>query len=433
MAEICLLDIKLEYFRDGVTDFSYASGLSLLGFESVIWRPSDLFLSYYDEFTLEQYGYPILDISVSRKLHRDIERRKKEMLALLEKGRTIFIIAPKPDICLVSSSNQEGFNEVSIADTLPIGVNFEHTEGSNLEFKGDEPFKSFFETNKNHMKYYASIHLPEGKPFLYIKDSDAVVGTYTNFLNGKLVFIPDYIDSYVAEDEFIKSILQLNEDFKKDLEIEKLPEWSQNYILPNELEEIVRLFDIQQQIESLMSRSDKQKELIKTIETYKVLFTGTGKPLEQIVGKVLVELGFEVTEGLPGRDDLILRYNDKVAVVEVKGVGKSAAEKHAAQLEKWVSGYIEKFGVNPKGMLIVNSFCNLPLHERVEDTFPNQMLSYSERRDHALISTLQLLGAYLDVKKNPDIKEKIIEDLFSTNGKYESYTNWLEFIDHTGS
>ena len=57
-------------------------------------------------------------------------------------------------------------------------------------------------------------------------------------------------------------------------------------------------------------------------------------------------------EVLPDRDDLILQYNDRIAVVEIKGVlRKSAAERHAAQLEKWVSSYFSDKGIRPKGIL----------------------------------------------------------------------------------
>ncbi|MGE7614730.1 hypothetical protein [Paenibacillus sp. NPDC101420] len=438
-----MLDIEFGFYWNGVKEYSYESGLSLLGNEIVIWNPNILFSNYTDEYASTNNGYPVLDHSYSAKLYRDIERRKKEMLLLLEKGKNIFIIVPKPDMRFVpSSSSSKILDPLNIVDAMPVWAEFEHAEGYNLEFRGDELFKSFFESNKEHMKYYASVYIPEGRPFLYIKDTDLVVGTYIDYLQGKVVFIPNIIDSYgsqrnkdsaLNEEEFINSIKKLNDDLKKNSKADDLPEWSQYYTLPNELEEKQKISEFQAQIDLLVFRCEEQTKLIKKLEEYKVLFTGTGKPLEQIVKKVFIELGFEVTEGLPGRDDLILKYNDKVAVVEVKGVSKSAAEKHAAQLEKWVSGYIEKFGVNPKGMLIVNSYCNLPLHERVEDTFPNQMLSYSERRDHALINTLQLLGAYLDVQKNPDRKERIIEDLFSTNGKYESYTKWLEFLEHTES
>lgn len=305
---------------------------------------------------------------------------------------------------------------------------------------GGGPFKDFIESNKKTMRYNSYFSKSMGSPYLFIKGTEKVVGTCFDSLNGKIVFIPNVLDAEVevsddermqAEEVFIESIVKLDSALKSKVESEILPEWSNNYLLPDEHEEKGKLMELQKQIELLESRIIDQRQAIKDIEEYKILFTGTGTPLEQIIKKIFIELGFEATEGLPGRDDLILKYMDKVAVVEVKGVTKSAAEKHAAQLEKWVSGYIEKYGVSPKGMLIVNSFCNLPLTERVEETFPHQMLSYSEKREHVLLNTLQLLGAFIDIRKKPEIKESVIEDLFSTNGTYNSYNNWFEFLDHT--
>ena len=81
-------------------------------------------------------------------------------------------------------------------------------------------------------------------------------------------------------------------------------------------------------------------------------------------------------EAEKGRSDKIAKYGEVAIVAEIKGVTKSAAEKHAAQLEKWVAQYFEENEVSPKGMLIVNGFCDMPLNERLEDVFPQQMLKY---------------------------------------------------------
>jgi len=61
---------------------------------------------------------------------------------------------------------------------------------------------------------------------------------------------------------------------------------------------------------------------------------------------------------------LILDYKGKIAVVEVKGLGKSAAENNAAQLEKWVSEYYLTKGIKPKGILIVNAYKDVPFKEQ---------------------------------------------------------------------
>ena len=129
-----------------------------------------------------------------------------------------------------------------------------------------------------------------------------------------------------------------------------------------------------------------------------------------------------------GRSDIIAKYKDIDIVAEIKGVSKSAAEKHAAQLEKWVSQFIEENGKEPKALLIVNGFCEIPVQERHESVFPNQMLSYSTVRNHILISTTQLLCLYIDIKLNNSCLEEKIEELLSTVGVYKKYENINEFL-----
>jgi len=91
------------------------------------------------------------------------------------------------------------------------------------------------------------------------------------------------------------------------------------------------------------------------------LFVGTGRPLELEVKAALEALGATVTEPAPNRDDWLAEFPGVDAVVEVEGVEKSGAEKHAAQLEKWVAGRFEKTGNAPKGILVVNAWRDVPL------------------------------------------------------------------------
>jgi hypothetical protein len=158
------------------------------------------------------------------------------------------------------------------------------------------------------------------------------------------------------------------------------------------------------------------------------LFTGTGRSLELAVRRALEALGFDVSEGAPGRDDLVAQYGGRVAVLEVKGTSKSAGEYQAAQLEKWVSDYYFTQQVRPKGILVVNAFRELPLRERTEAAFPNQMLEYSERREHCLLTGLQLLGAVLAVEQDSSRRDQMIESLFATNGVYPGFQDWSAFL-----
>lgn len=69
-----------------------------------------------------------------------------------------------------------------------------------------------------------------------------------------------------------------------------------------------------------------------TLDMRDQLYLGSGRTLELQVKEVLELLGGKVTEPEPNRDDWRVDFNGQQAAVEIKGVSKSAAEKHAAQL-----------------------------------------------------------------------------------------------------
>ena len=143
------------------------------------------------------------------------------------------------------------------------------------------------------------------------------------------------------------------------------------------------------------------------------------------------EIGFALHEAEVGRSDVVASYDDTDIVAEIKGVTKSAAEKHAAQLEKWVAQFLEENEHSPKAILFVNGYCDTPLAERTEEVFPDQMLRYSEARGHALVTTTQLLCLYIEIKNNPACAKERIKELLSCVGRYpryKDYENYLQLI-----
>ena len=79
-------------------------------------------------------------------------------------------------------------------------------------------------------------------------------------------------------------------------------------------------------------------------------------------------------------------------------------------------------------LLIVNGYNTLPLDQRTEEVFPDQMLKYSTSREQTLITTTQLLCLFVEIQEHPDCKEERIQELLSTTGRYNRYTDYSEFI-----
>ena len=140
-------------------------------------------------------------------------------------------------------------------------------------------------------------------------------------------------------------------------------------------------------------------------------------------------LGGAVDEPLRGRDDWIVRFPEGTAVMEVKGVRHSAAERDAAQLEKWVSQRLLDTGVVAKGILAVNAWRDLPLDQRTKPAFPDQMRPYSVDRKHCLVTGIQLLGILLTIRSQAQ-KLACRKMLLSTSGVVKGLDDWGSYLEH---
>ena len=56
------------------------------------------------------------------------------------------------------------------------------------------------------------------------------------------------------------------------------------------------------------------------------------------------------------------------------------------------------------------------------------MLKYCMARGHALISTIQLLCLFIDIKNNPSCKKERIKELLETEGIYNRYINLDDYL-----
>lgn len=448
MQDMRILSIGVGLPRTLVDHTQFNSTVSFLDYDVVICDIGNALAFYNRAFLHQTYmGYPSLDDDSSVRLREDIKRRRTEMEELLKLGRFLIIVTPPPILCYVATGETRtsgtGRNarvtrivtEADLLNSLPVHISTIAAQGQQIEFRGGEPFRAFWEKVKDYLAYEAYFQNPVGQPLLFVKDTEKVVGSYSQIAKGHLLFVPSLqamsdAKYKAASKSFLESLLTLFDSLKESTGDFQLPGWTSEYLLPDEEGERNQLQNLEGDLAALLARITEQKDTVAKLEQYKILFCGSGRALEVQVKRVLEEIGFEVGEGGLGRDDLILKYGDQVAVAEVKGVTKSAAEKHAAQLEKWVSEYYSANEIQPKGILIVNSFKDKPLPER-GDAFPHQMRGYSERREHCLVTSLQLLGLYYDIQNNPERKDELIQSLLGTEGVYEKYNEWNTFLTTT--
>lgn len=394
---------------NSVRQINFSSQVSFLEFDVLLIDLLDVVNEYRVKEKLKQYSTDWTNVDDLPLFLRDVRRRRNEIDEFLSLGRTIFVYTPPPIkfFRMTSAATHESYDlRKELLPKYPI-TNI--GRGDSIELVSNSFIKPLFTKYEGDWRYVSSYKQEFGIPLLKIKGTNSFLSGCIKVGKGNIVFIPKYMRMAYDNKEFLDDLINIvgNIDERSDQSpIITMPKWSLSTELPGESEiqqEITeknkKLEELKYEIQALESQSESLKAL-------KILFTGTGTYLENIVSIVFKELGFNVSEGVPGRDDLILEYKDHAAVVEVKGVSKSAAERHAAQLEKWVSEYIISKDRKPKGFLVVNAYKDIPLEERNEKAFPDQMMNFSTSRDHCLLTGLDLLAIYFYIQNHPEKKSK---------------------------
>lgn len=414
------------------------SGRSLLDFEAVIINPELFFETYKPVSTYQDIS--VLDWDDSRRIVETYDKIKKNLEILLQQGKNIYVFVGSSNVCYRYTGEIKygrHSDEIELFDLysfLPINISLEPQRGMKFDLV-DNAYKDFYLSVRKYIEYHSVIGVDKGIPFLKIKGLDKVVGTTIPYLNGKIILLPYfcqeallfYSDSYVIRQVLFNAIYALEESLTKK-EFVEYPEWIDNYNILTESDNLVQLQNFEKEKIELQRRIDAQKERLALLKKYKGLFTSTGKQLETVTKEIFEKMGFQIIPSDANRTDVIAKYNDVDIVMEIKGLTKSATETYATQLVKWAMTFKEKENRTPKSILVVNAFREIPLAQRTEATFPDQMLEFSISQKQCLISTIQLLCLFIEITDNPDCKDECIKELLNTVGVYNRYKDYTQFI-----
>lgn len=409
---------------------NFSSQVSFLEFDVLLIDLLDVINEYRVKDKLNEYSTDRTTVDDLTLFLRDIHRRRIEIDEFLSLGRTIFVHTPPPIKFLTFNSGGKAVSYDLREQLLPKYPRTAIGKGDSIELVSNSFIKPLFTKYEGDWRYVSSYKEEFGIPLLKIKGTNSFLSGCIKVGKGKIVFIPKYQRMAYDNVEFLDDLINIvgNIDERNDQSPKiAMPKWSLSTELPGENEIQQEITEKNKKLEELKCEIQALESQSESLKALKILFTGTGTYLEDIVSIVFKELGFNVSEGVPGRDDLILEYKDHAAVVEVKGVTKSAAERHAAQLEKWVSEYIISKDQRPKGFLVVNAYKDIPLEERNEKAFPDQMMNFSTSRDHCLLTGLDLLAIYFYIQNHPEKKEHVIDELLNTCGHFNKY-HWQEYI-----
>ena len=389
------------------------------------------------------------------------------MEKLVQLGKTLVVLLPHPEAWYAATGETEvsgtGRNaktteivgRAGIEDAFFFPIKLVEAAGERIQLIGSEPFASFWRDQADKFFYVTYMQEAVGEAAAVIQGTDYAVSSIERVEKGLVLLLPALtIEEALPPGE----LYDVDGDEKREIEAEEaeraaqerslldalfdliaamqagsgdfsLPEWTSNVLLPGERECLDDLARKEKRLSKLSSEVASAQAGLAELRERKQLFAGTGRSLEIMARQAFEAMGCEVSDGPPGQADLIVKRNNRVAVVEVKGKGKSAAKADASQLEGWVSDYELENGIQPKGILIVNAWKDKPLPARKAVDFPAQMLSYSERRDHCLITGLQLLGIMLRAEAKPRSKKKLFDSIFDCVGAFGEFSEWTKFLE----
>jgi hypothetical protein len=211
--------------------------------------------------------------------------------------------------------------------------------------------------------------------------------------SGPLILLP--LPTEVDSHEAINIIL---EDFFGRPQRTIPPEWTESILMPSIAQldgEIKERQEESRRIELEIRKKEEQKE---EIVHYKQLLFETGPRLVEICEETIEALGGVVLPPDLADEDFIIEFEDKRAIVEVKGNTKSISLSDLAQLGRYCEDYLIHRDEEIKGILLGNAWRLLPLSERNDSTsypiFPPNVVSYATPRNIALVSTTDLFNAY---------------------------------------
>jgi hypothetical protein len=412
---------------------SFGSTHSLYDYDLILWDPHRSMQPYLKRgWGAGSYrGLALLSEEQSPRLRRDLARRTNDFDEFLKLGRTIVAFLPGDVRVYIDSGerqhsgtgrNRQTTNVVklmNIMEALPTKTPRAPSLGEAMQ-PAHSSIGPLYRQTSDYWCYASVFDEAEDlRPLLRVSGTTKLAAAQLDHESGSIILLPilftgapvegdadedDYEDDEEAEagdataaptdaaadassnDELDpetvdKKVLEWLIAFTSSEEV-VWPAWAEKYRFQTEVDRAPKILEHQAEIAKLQAGLDTLNSEQEIDQRWKLLVAGTGTAFEEAVAAALNQLGFDLEPTVPGRTDLRGFLGDTSVVIETKGVTKSAAESHCAQLEKWVAEDLEA-GRKSKGILIINAFLNDPPLERAQPVFPNQMRRYAELRRRA--------------------------------------------------
>lgn len=154
-----------------------------------------------------------------------------------------------------------------------------------------------------------------------------------------------------------------------------------------------------------------------------VLLTGEQDTLLSASQEVLLRLGWTVSPSRTNPNELWLSRGDQIdAIARVVRSPATANRSEIAQLAESVIAFWDEYEIEPKGILIAQTWFSKPPAERTEPDFTPALQEFAGKKNLCLMSAIQLLAMYKDIEMQALPVEEIRKRMLDTNGRLIGFT-----------
>jgi hypothetical protein len=401
--------------RSGAPElFSFHSARNLMEFEVVLVAPS----SIASGLPPPKPGSPPTGFQSAEFRDRAI-RRAEDFRRYLQAGRKLVIFVSVPTSVMIRDAGKA--LTLPTTDCLPFCPKFIALDGTRLNKKiqnPSDPFSVFWSAHsESFTSYHGCLSETVGQVLLEAPGGQAL-GALVEAEGGHVLFLPEPLG---AIDGLCEGLLHMFLSFSRESG-EPPPAWSLDLVTHTERSLFAEIAAIERQRDTLEESLRSLQGKLAAESRLKLLLSANGTELEQAVLDAFVELGFTAKPGPQGRDDLELVFRGELGVAEVKGVEASAAEAHANQLEKWLSERRMDGQDVKKGILVVNAYRRQAPNSRPA-AFPDNVIRFSTKRDHSLLSTTQLFNMVLLARADSGSRDTSAVAIWNAIGLVEGFVD----------
>ena len=457
--------------------FKFLTRQNLLEFDLIIWDPRSLLTEIVEDAT---NAHEDLSGLLSERFGTDLEiklsQRTDEILEFVKSGRDLIVIATILPILNYEIRGTTSSMSIDLGSFGGLGeINWKDNHGQAVEWVGPPSIVQDFPNLTISLAYSAMCEPSEHFiPLYQVPNSDGVVGGYLKFKDagGYIIFVPrtrdwnvSYSKALATKNAYLDALTHLPNALRalQSSRVE-LPAWSNTFVLPEEKNALQQIAIQQKNITDIEAAITTHQNLLGEERRWKHLFTAFDDPLVGAVLRALEYLGVMAVRGPKNHADIIACLGGRLATLEVKGKTGSAARKNAEQCKTWVSELItaqlsegderkndtvtksylqclkeldvsvcdpgdpDAQPIEVKGILLINTYRDLPLDQRTEPDFPHPMLRTITGGSLCALTTLQLLGLVLKGRTLSSDRDRLAQLLFNHTGVVAECTNWKEFL-----